>query len=797
VTTSPIRTALVGAIALALVTACSGTDDVATNSTTSAPTSAGAATSGAPTTVETMPASAAPARAPSTAPPTAPPTTSPAPAASIRRALLEDDSRPGAFEPVSALAVVPGAPEAVLLVGSRTDRLGGPQRAVVHTSTDAVAVTTMPLDDGGAVESWASSIAVADQFVVVAGETVAGDGRPSAVIWRSVDGGVSFGPAEAVTTSPSSAQSVAIVGGRPFVVAAVPSGTGTDLVVVDELAAGGWSGPRPLSAPELEPSVSGIAVVNGAVVITGSVTAANSRFGRVWTSSDSGATFVANDALTGYAAVGAPSLGGDGIVATASGGNGTPTELVTSPDGATWRSIQLDLTAADGDARPPIDGGTYAIQPFGDGYLVGIDGLEASVAVVDAGGRGIVDDAPSQSDERFFAPIPFVANGTAGVVGRSARSFQFAAFRGSAQEGDAWVTAAGDAARAVGPVADGVSLTTVTDGPLASAFSWPLVGTGPNGTRWESAERWLVRTDAGWERSSSRQVPVGSSTVATNGALEVALGNSGTDPLDSGRGGPIGATWAYVRSVGGSWGVRTLILSGPGGDNVADVAPTTNGFIAVGTRSERLESGDTASSIAIVEYDGTAWAPQPVAIDITTDAGLWAVAAAPDGMAVAVGWRSSGATTTPVVVTRPVGGNWAEVALPTEAADIDVFDVEPTEAGVVLLAREDNATVVYTTLDGVQFVRTPVVVDAPETAFPVEIAALGDRTILVGTRLAISVSRLAIWSVAADGAAAEIELDAREASRGLWVNGVISYGSTIYAGGAVNGANVVWEIDLP
>ena len=144
------------------------------------------------------------------------------------------------------------------------------------------------------------------------------------------------------------------------------------------------------------------------VVIAGSVDRGDRTIGTVWSSNDAAATFVeADDAvLSARTSIGAPIVGGDGFIATASSPGTEPTVLVTSADGATWRAIDLSVTGLNNQTKSLSDAGSFGIVPFADGYAVGLKDLLASVATVDpataqAGTCGASDSAMSPTVRRL------------------------------------------------------------------------------------------------------------------------------------------------------------------------------------------------------------------------------------------------------------------------------------------------------------------------------------------------------------------------------------------------------------
>jgi len=86
--------------------------------------------------------------------------------------------------------------------------------------------------------------------------------------------------------------------------------------------------------------------------------------------------------------------------------------------------------------------------------------------------------------------------------------------------------------------------------------------------------------------------PNNTSLISANGTVEIALNTSATDPGDDDLDGPNRGTSVAYRAIGDAdWTDPDLFVSGPGSDLITNVAPTADGFVAVGYRTVRSASG--------------------------------------------------------------------------------------------------------------------------------------------------------------------------------------------------------------
>ncbi len=782
-----------------MLAGCSGSGDPGTTETTD-PGATAVATSLTETARPDTTSTPAPNPTPTSAPTAAPAasTTPPpafAPIASISQVALADDTRPDRIERVNDVTVFTGASDVAVLVGSVAAAPGEPERAAVHTTSDGETIVTSLLDDAGAIESRAFEVAATPELIVVAGERIDATGAPQPVVWRSVDGGTSFGGAEPVGDQPGLVSGVGIVDGRPLAVMWVDSERSYDLAIARETDSG-WV-TTPLTTGAVEPRVSGVAVGDRTIVVTGSWDDGGRDVALGWVSTDGGATFTTvTDVLASFNQLGKPALGGDGFVATADGYENATTVLVTSADGLMWRAIGLLAPAGD-PSETYTDAGSAVVVAFGSKLAVGIDDFGAEVAVVDPSGRVEHQGAaPDLENELFFDPVPFVLNGTLHVVADSRRSFLIAAYDPTAS--DRWTERGAPGDRPIGPTAAGASLFSTASGTVANTLSYPRLTRPPQGTAaWAPSDRWSERADVGWSTASSADFPSSSRVLASNGTSDVRLRVGIEDAADDELGGPLGGTGASVRSIGGSWGRTTQILSGPGGDYLVDVAPVGDGFVAVGFRSHRDAAGIYTGTIAIVEYTAGRWVETPVDVPLAPIASLDRVVATASGLVYATGTQFADGRSTPIVLTRAAAGNWAPASLPTSGLDVTIVDVVAGADAVDILTREDGAWFRYRTTDGVNFERAAVAfADAP-ASYPAHLLAFDDRTLLVGTIWNLGTSRLTMWELAADGTTNAIELAEPKVGSDLFVTDALVADGTVLVAGILRFQNVVWEIAPP
>lgn len=726
--------------------------------------------------------------------PTDAPTAPPASPVAVQRATIPSRAPKSPVETVNDVAVIAapeGGSEVAVLAGSTRLDPGTPFVATAHlvrAEGPTLATTTVVLDHGDALESASYGVAADGDRVIVVGTVLDPAGLPRAAIWQSRDRGATFTGAEIVAGGAGAALDVAFVSGRAIVAATVPTTLGNDIVTYRENA-DGW-GVEPVTADAIDPFVTGIVTSGTTVLLAGGEVVEGEVRGRVWRSGDSGTTFEA--AVTGleaYAAIGVPVPALDGFLATADGIGSAPTDLITSSDGRTWRSIPLTLTGAGGDPAPVPEAGDGRVVVDGDGFAIGIQDLRVEVARVDAAGNGVSVSAPELPNERFGTARPFVLDGRLVVVGSAERSFRLAV-----HEGDNTWTVVDDPRRPVGAVPSSTELEPVGNELAALTLAYPVVRSIQGGISYGPIEQWGIRREGSWRIANRDDIPIDSDALAADGVRQIAI-RYDEDPDDEGNG-PVGGTRILTRDDGGPWVEGELILTGPGGDYLRDIADTADGFVAVGSRTDRSPTGSTVTTPAIVrEVDG-AWSEESTPPIDGEQVWLDRVASTGDGLVVATGGRVQSGRSTPVVVTRPPGAAWQLATLPTEAADVSIRDVSVDETGVVIITRQDRTWWRHRTTDGTTFVSTQIQIEDPARSTVLRAISAADRTLLVGSVSTVGAQELAVWELDASGAAVRLPVDGIPPSIARSVDDAELLDDVLYVSGVDLGENVVWEIDL-
>ncbi len=717
---------------------------------------------------------------------------------SITVAALASAAEPGQLDQAADLLVLGGNTPVVLIAGSSSTGPGSPLHAVVYgfDSTEEW-LDTVSLDDAGAIESRLYGIDATGDAVAVTGVVVGADGVPRAALWRSADRGVTFGSAEFIVEGPGFGVDVVFVDGSLTVILRRPR---PGQVGSYELATAldgpdGWT-ITPLPTAGTDPLVSGVVASGPTMIIAGSSDRGDRTLGTVWLSTDDAGSFVeADDAvLAARTNIGAPVVGGDGFIATASSPSTEPTVLVTSADGSTWRTIDLSVTGLNSRPKSLSDAGSFGLAPIDNGYAVGLKDLLASVATVDQGGRGQSDFAGIPDDDLFIASSPFVFAGGLFSLSTSRSTFRIV----EQVDNLPWIPLAPPPGAGSGPIADTARLHPTSAGPRALSTSFPHVTRGFDGSvRWTPERRWNSVAGGSWVASGD-DFPDDTSLVSANGTVELAVLRGADDPADDGNDGSSGGTSAAYRPIGDSeWTVPELILSGPGGDALVDVTPTATGFIGVGYHDVRDASGVESWSPVAIEYVDQAWAEQQIDLDLGDRADLSRVVVSESGVVVASGEVEQNGVQLPLLLTRDGVGAWDHAGIDIAPIDVQIYDLAAGPEGITVLTLEGDDWFRHRTLDGSTFTKQLMSFDIPLDSFPEFVAEVGGRTVVVGTIWTLGVSALTVWEVAGDGSTTPIELDTTPFGLDLSVEDVLVDDNVLLVSGVADAENRVWTIQLP
>jgi len=716
----------------------------------------------------------------------------------VTSAALASSATAGQIDAAGSVLVFDGDAPVALMAGSSAPAAGSGRHAAIY-GIDATGdwLDTVMLDDDGAIESRVFGLDALGNLVVATGLTVDADGLPRAALWRSSDRGATFDAAVFLSEDATSAVDAAYVDGRHLIVVRQPR---PDQVGSYELATAldGPDGYVESSLPSAgtNPLVSGIVVFGTTVLITGTSERGEQSVGTAWLSIDGGSTFAEVDdaVLAARTRIGTPILGGDGFVASAASPGTEPTVLVTSADGTTWRAIELSVADARGQRLSLSGAGAFGIALTDNGYAIGISEQLTSIALVDASGQGNARIVGTVRGDLFTATSPFGFAGGLYTISSTRSTFRIAQFAGDA----GWNVLTSPPGADSGPIATGARIHATNSGPRILSTSYPHV-TGDLSTSYQYSprQRWNGATDGEWA-DVGNEFPNGTSIVSGNTTVEIALNTGATDPGDDAIAGPNRGTSVAYRATGDTaWTRADLLVSGPGSDYISDVAPTADGFIAVGDRSVRSESGVNSWSPVITVYTGQAWTEQQLDLGLGDRVWLEDVVASDSGAVLVSGGAEIDGVDQRLLLTRTADGAWVRSDIETTAVDVQIYDIAAGSDGITVITLEDDDWFRHTTLDGATFTKQPLTFENPLDSFPLYAAEIDGRSFVVGSTWTLGVSALTIWEVAEDGSTDQIDLETTPTGLDLSVTDVLVDGSDLLVAGNVTDENRVWTIQLP
>ncbi len=675
-------------------------------------------------------------------------------------------------------------PNTALIVGDMAAARGTAPNATVWTTSDGRRFAETPLEQDR--ESTANAAAIDGANVAVVGVVREGDVNRS-VVWRSADGGTSFADAEYVGDGPGLGATAVFFDGELIVVSWAVAEDGRKLVAVKPDQVG--NNPVDLPSPGRNPWVSGAAVVDSTVVISGSVEVDGATRGALWTSSDAGDsfTFVDDASVAESLRIGAPQVGVDGLVAMASRPDNGESVLLTTANGQNWREIPLALEG-QGANRTAVNAGARPIVPFGDFFAVGFVDQISGVAIVDGAGSGTFGFAPYNSTQYFFSPRPIVLDDTLFVMASTPTGFRFSerSIRG------AWTTRGGPSDTAEGPDANALTFIDTSEGLVLAATSWPEVSGQPGGAiTWRGITDYVV-DDNGWVTTS--EIPE-SRLVVSDGSTDLSI-DYVEDPADDDLPGPRSGTAVQLRVAGDAWGEAEIVLSGPGGDYLFDAVGVDGGFVAVGGQRVRSATGENTKNVVVMELVDGEWRQIELGLDLGDRAELFTVAASADGDVLATGEIFRDGAFGPLLIRRPAGGSWEQVELLTTDPDVEIREVIETDAGLEVITNELASWYRYTPAEDGTYQRTAIRLPSPGFDFLSSVVALDDRLVVIGTHWEVGFGRLALWELTDEGTAVALEIDRTITSTDLSLNDAVVADGTLMVGGVRDHQHLVWTVDL-
>ena len=780
------------------MTACSGSSG---SRGSVAPVDAQGVTSTAPASAPSVTSSAGSATTTSTTLASTTTTAAPRPRPlAVTRTVLPDDTEHRSYREVRD--AVGGLPNHVVVaVGAQASVPGGEQRAAVYAlRRGEQRQTTIELPGERAGSSSANAIAAADGVVVVAGAAEQlGVERP--VVWFSNDDLTTFSASLPWPEQAGFAVAAGVLDGDLLAVAELSSPSGIVLSMARRHGDAWSTHPIPIDGRSAE--AFGMAVSNGVIVVTGRVERAGHPVALVWHSADGGATFIVDALGDGYRAISAPGNGPSGLVAVGTrAADGRP-DLLTSTDGIVWVPAEIAVTRSDGSSVALTDSAPPNIVSVGDAFAFGVVDVLASVAIVRTDGTGVIGTPAYRTGEEVYLKSPVVAGDDSRLLAITTGSTTFRIGVTTVQSGstttDGWAWPDLDSVNAVSrPAVTGATLGRTSNGVVAAVSTYPHVTAKGSGSTWRPNRTWAASSDGvTFSPLDAAAISDRVRQVATDGAHDLAVALVSDDPADDGSSGPRGGTAVQTRAAGGTWSEPVLVVSGVGGDEVQAVAFTGVGWVLAGTHIVTSADGSYTDHPALMVGDGAIWAEAAIE-GVTGEASLTGVVGSPAaGPVLVVGWqRNDKRDWVALVLARRSDGVWVSVPL-ASSTGLSLYGGVADGAGVDLLGRAGDDTVIYHSADGLSFERRVVNFAVPAETFPYRLlATAGGTRVIVGSVWHGDVTRLAVWT-SADGVSwSERELSGGDASPELAVREALLVGSTVVVAGTVRRQGIAWTIAL-
>lgn len=544
--------------------------------------------------------------------------------------------------------------------------------------------------------------------------TVGGEQRtaagPRAAIWRTTDTR-NFAPQPEfpVGDQTSAISAMAVTDAGLLVGGWIDDGGGDRLFLSRRDAAGTWTEAQLPPGVDLE--IVGMAATAATVVVTGYEVGAGNFDARALVSADGGATFTEADtsavsgSSTSYlgAAIAVP--GGFAAPACVPSDAGVLTAIARSTDGKVWS--RQDITIVGNDAAlASLDlhgAGCWRMVADGDTLHLGVFDVDEWVVSVRPDGTAEARFLPHQPGVVPSGP-PFAIPTPQGIIAVGQASGGFIAVRMN----DAVV---GTGLPAPHPLLDSVDVVDTPNGLLTRVNLYPEVIDHPDGSwEWQSFGSWYA-TD-GTSVTASDAVPPIVHQVVSASFGEIGLAYA-ADPADDANSGPNDGTEAYIRAPDGPWQSLGLIATGPGGDILTDLAPTTTGAVAVGTAAVRGDDNRPSWSPLIRSTnEGLGWSEQTLPLPPGAFAGLDQVCAMGDRV-VALGWQLRDGVQSDMVGIRGADGAWAVVTPTGSIEGSSIIDCIADSSRIVAVAQ--GAEVLLVSTDGVDYQAATVErADAPD-----------------------------------------------------------------------------------